>query len=56
LAKEKDLIAITPKKPNFSPLFLTKVQGNVVFYTSVILMPGIVFLTGLIIWKRRRRL
>ncbi|HEX9759135.1 MAG TPA: Gldg family protein [Nitrospiria bacterium] len=56
LAKEKNLIAITPKKPNFSPLFLTKVQGNVVFYTSVILMPGIVFLTGLIIWKRRRRL
>jgi ABC-type uncharacterized transport system involved in gliding motility auxiliary subunit len=56
LAKEKDLIAITPKEPNFSPLFLTKIQGNVVMYTSIIIVPGLVFLTGLIIWRRRRRL
>ncbi len=56
LAKEKDLIAITPKKPNFAPLFLTRTQGNVVMYTTVILIPSATFFTGWVIWRRRRRL
>ena len=56
LAKEGDLIAITAKKHNFSPLFLTKTQGQVLLYLSLFVVPGVVFLTGFGIWRRRRLL
>ena len=41
LAKEKHLIAITPKEHRFAPLFLSKTQGQLLMYISVILMPAI---------------
>lgn len=56
LAQEKGLIAITPKEPRFAPLFLSKTQGNMLMYVSLIVIPAAVFVTGLGIWRRRRRL
>jgi ABC-type uncharacterized transport system involved in gliding motility auxiliary subunit len=56
LAQEKGLIAITPKERNFAPLFLSRTQAKVVMYISLIVMPAVVFITGLGIWRRRRRL
>ena len=56
LAKEKDLIAITPKEHRFTPLLLSKTQGQVLMYVSIIVMPAVVFITGFSIWRRRRRL
>jgi ABC-type uncharacterized transport system involved in gliding motility auxiliary subunit len=56
LTQEKGLIAITPKEHHFSPLFLTRIQGSILMYVSLIIMPAVVFITGLGIWRRRRRL
>jgi gliding motility-associatede transport system auxiliary component len=56
LAKESDLIAITPKEHQFSPLFLTRGQGQALLYVSLFIVPGTVLLTGFGIWRKRRRL
>jgi ABC-type uncharacterized transport system involved in gliding motility auxiliary subunit len=56
LAKESDLISITPKEQTFSPLFLSRGQGQALLYVSLIIAPGVVLLTGFGIWRRRRRL
>jgi ABC-type uncharacterized transport system involved in gliding motility auxiliary subunit len=56
LTQEKDLISIRPKEARFAPLFLSSTQGKIVMYVSLIVAPATVFLGGLIIWRRRRRL
>ncbi len=56
LAQEKGLISIRPKETRFSPLFLSQSQGKVLMTVSLLLLPGAVFITGIAIWKRRRRL
>lgn len=56
LAKERDLIAITPKEHRFTPLFLSKMQGQILMYASLIVVPGVVFIAGFRVWRRRRRL
>lgn len=56
LTREKDLISIRPRETRFAPLFLTGTQGRVILYTSLVVAPGAVFIAGLFIWQRRRRL
>ncbi|MEK6684484.1 MAG: Gldg family protein [Nitrospirota bacterium] len=56
LAQEKGLISIRPKEAHFTPLFLSRSQGKVLMYVSLLLLPSAVFITGIVIWKRRRRL
>jgi ABC-type uncharacterized transport system involved in gliding motility auxiliary subunit len=56
LAKEKHLIAITPKEHRFAPLLLSKIQGQILMYVSIIVMPTIIFIAGFSIWRYRRRL
>lgn len=56
LTQEKDLISIRPKEARFAPLFLSSTQGKVLTYVSLIIAPATVFLGGMAIWRRRRRL
>jgi ABC-type uncharacterized transport system involved in gliding motility auxiliary subunit len=56
LAQEKGLISIRPKETRFTPLFLSQAQGKVLMYVSLLFLPASVFITGIAIWKRRRRL
>ena len=56
LAKEKYLIAITPKEHRFSPLFLSKIQGQILMYVSFIVIPIAVLISGIGVWRHRRRL
>jgi ABC-type uncharacterized transport system involved in gliding motility auxiliary subunit len=56
MAQEKGLISIRPKENRFTPLFLSQAQGKVLMYVSLLFLPGAVFITGIVIWKRRRRL
>lgn len=56
LAQEKDLISIRPKEARFAPLFLSSTQGKIVMYVSLIVAPATVFLGGLMVWRRRKRL
>jgi ABC-type uncharacterized transport system involved in gliding motility auxiliary subunit len=56
LAEEKDLISIRPKESKASPLILTQTQGRIFFYIPIIVLPGVVIVTGVTIWRKRKRL
>ena len=56
LANEGDLISIRPQEAATSTLLLTSQQTKMMFYTSVLLLPTVIFVVGLSIWRRRRRL
>ncbi|MFH0924883.1 MAG: Gldg family protein [bacterium] len=56
LAEESELIAIRPKKGKYEPLTLTPLQGRIIFYLSVIILPLIIMVTGIKIWSHRRSL
>ncbi len=54
LAEEEDLIAIRPKKRESQPVVLSYIQGRVIFWTSVILLPGGVLIIGIAVFRHRR--
>jgi ABC-type uncharacterized transport system involved in gliding motility auxiliary subunit len=53
LAEEEDLIAIRPKEEESQPLVLSHTQGSVVFWTCVVLLPGMVLVFGMIVLRVR---
>ena len=55
LAEEEDLIAIRPKDSLTQPLMLTALQGRIVFWLPVILMPAAAGAIGVVIAIRKRR-
>ncbi|HSG05870.1 MAG TPA: DUF4350 domain-containing protein, partial [Nitrospiria bacterium] len=56
LAQEKNLISIRAQEPSFSPLFLSRTQGRVLMYVSLIILPTGILVIGFTVWKRRKRL
>lgn len=54
LAQDEDLISVRPKKPTNRRVNLTASQQNVLFWFSVVLLPGVVLLAGAWIWWKRR--
>ena len=55
-AQEENKISIHPKEDETRYLSLTSVSANVMFYTTVILIPLATLLVGGILWYRRRSL
>ena len=51
----EETIAIRPRARRASRISLTEAQGWAVFYSTVLLLPELVLLSGLVIWWRRRR-
>lgn len=56
LTEEADLISIQPKTSSPRTIHLTPSQGRMIFFVSIIILPLIVFVTGISIWIRRRTL
>ncbi len=56
LAEERDLISIAPKEPALRPFTPNPTQERVLLYTQVIFLPLMTFLTGMMVWRKRRRL
>lgn len=56
LAEEESLISIRPRERKDTPIQLTRAWGSAIFILGTILFPGIVVLTGIRTWWRRRRL
>lgn len=56
LAEDEDLIAIRPKEASSSPLLLTSGQQRLVFWMPVVIVPGVITIFGVTMWRRRRRL
>ncbi len=54
LAEEEDLIAIRPKKRESQPVVLSYIQGRVIFWTSVVLLPGGVLIIGIAVFRLRK--
>ena len=55
LAEENVLISVRKKEPGLTPLMLTAVQGKIVFWLSVVIVPSLLLVTGLGVTARRRR-
>ena len=56
LSQEENLISLTPRAARTSSVTLTRGQGNFVFFLGVVLIPLVLFLVGMGVWLRRRRL
>ncbi len=56
LAEEHLLISIRKKAPGLSPVTLTAVEGRMVFWICVIILPSLVMLLGFAVITRNRSL
>ncbi|NIM90043.1 MAG: hypothetical protein GTO17_03755, partial [Candidatus Aminicenantes bacterium] len=54
LTEEADLISIQPRTSSPRTIQLTPSQGRMIFFTSVIILPLIVLITGISVWVRRK--
>ena len=56
LAEERDLISIAPKEPALRPFTPNPLQERTLLYVQVVFLPLMTFLTGMMVWRTRRRL
>jgi ABC-type uncharacterized transport system involved in gliding motility auxiliary subunit len=56
LAEERDLISIVPKEPALRPFIPNPTQERALLYIQVLFLPIMTMLTGLMVWRKRRRL
>jgi len=54
LAQQENLISIRPRDPEDRRITLTADQQERIFYLTVFIIPGLVLLTGVFTWWRRR--
>jgi ABC-type uncharacterized transport system involved in gliding motility auxiliary subunit len=54
LAQDENLISIRPRNPQNRRVDLTEAQQRSLQWFTVLLLPGIVILTGIYIWWKRR--
>jgi ABC-type uncharacterized transport system involved in gliding motility auxiliary subunit len=54
LAQQENLIAIRPTAPADRRVTMTARQQQLVTWTSILLMPALVFAAGIYTWWRRR--
>lgn len=56
VAGDENLISIRPRAEKEGKLTITKKQTNVIFFFTVVLIPAVIFFSGIGIWWKRRRL
>ncbi len=54
LAEEEDLISVRPKNPEDRRLNLTQKQSRLILYLGVILLPVLIFVTGIVVYVKRK--
>jgi ABC-type uncharacterized transport system involved in gliding motility auxiliary subunit len=54
LAQDEDLISVRPKNPTNRRVILTETQQRELFFASMFFLPGLVIISGAVIWFRRR--
>jgi ABC-type uncharacterized transport system involved in gliding motility auxiliary subunit len=55
LARDENLISIKTKDPTDRPLAMTESAGRTVAIVLLILFPGVVLVTGIVVWAKRRK-
>ncbi|MEZ4546210.1 MAG: hypothetical protein R3B51_00045 [Thermodesulfobacteriota bacterium] len=53
---DENLISIRPKSGQVGKLAITNKQTNVIFFFTVIMIPAVIFFSGIAIWWKRKRL
>ncbi|MBA7619860.1 hypothetical protein ES703_27202 [subsurface metagenome] len=56
LAEEADLISIQARTSSPKTIQITAIQGRILFFVSVIILPLIVLIAGITVWVKRRSL
>jgi len=51
---EADFARLAPKKRSASRIYLTERQTNIIFYSSVLIIPEILIIIGVAVWWRRK--
>lgn len=56
LAEERDLISISPKEPAHRPFVPNPLQEAILWNVQVLFLPATMLLSGILVWRKRRRL
>jgi ABC-type uncharacterized transport system involved in gliding motility auxiliary subunit len=56
LAQDRDLISISPKEPAHRPFVPNPLQERLLLYVQVISLPAMMLISGIFVWRKRRRL
>jgi ABC-type uncharacterized transport system involved in gliding motility auxiliary subunit len=56
LAEERNMMTLIPKDSALRPFTPNPLQERALLYLQVILLPAIMFFSGIMVWRRRRRL
>jgi len=56
LAEDRDLLAIAPRDQALRPFTPNPLQERALLYLQVILLPATLFIGGILVWRKRRRL
>jgi len=56
LAEERNMMAIAPKDSALRPFTPNPLQERALLYLQVILLPATMFIAGIMVWRKRRRL
>jgi ABC-type uncharacterized transport system involved in gliding motility auxiliary subunit len=54
LAQQENLISIRPKDPEDRRVSLTSDQAKLIFWLSILIIPGLILAAGVQTWWRRR--
>ena len=54
LAQQDNLISVRPRNPEDRRITLTAGQDRMIFWFTMAILPGLVFLAGIQTWWRRR--
>jgi len=54
LAEEEDLISVRPRDPEDRRLNLSKKQSRIILYLGVLLLPVLIFATGIVVYVKRK--
>ncbi len=53
-AGEQELVSVRPKKRSASRIFITQRETQLIFYISVLVIPELLIVVGIIVWWRRK--
>jgi ABC-type uncharacterized transport system involved in gliding motility auxiliary subunit len=54
LAQQENMIAVRPRNPEDRRISLTAGQDSMIFWFTLVILPGLIFLAGIQTWWRRR--
>jgi gliding motility-associatede transport system auxiliary component len=54
LAEDEDLISVRPKSQENRSISLTRANSSVLFWMTMVLLPGSALISGILVWLRRR--